>query len=819
MAPTEARSRLVHDARAAAGATCGSAGSRTGSASRSRTTTATSARRSGRTGANLPYAWRILRKGVCDGCALGVAGFHDWTISGVHLCTTRLDLLKVNTATAIDRRALADVDGAATRSTAASCASSAGSRIRWCGNRGERGFRACLVGRRARPRRRSDPRRRRPSASASTSRRAASRTRCTTRRRRRRGSSARTTSTTRRASVTRRRRRALKETIGVAATTCSYRGRHRQRPDRAVRCRRRQRAARLHEVPVPREEARREDRGRQPAARTRASSATGCRRTSRARCSARRSTDEFFSVHTGGDVAFLNGVLKELLAIGGIDRRFVTEHTIGFDALARAARGRVVRSARSALGRDPRRHGAVRADVRGRELGGARVVDGDHAARDRRRQRQSDREPRARARQRRPAGAGLMPIRGHSGVQGGAEMGCYATPFPGGVAIDGAQRGRRSRREWGFDGSGDAGARRDARWSRRARRGDLDVLWSSGGNFLDVLPAPDVTRTALARTPLRVHQDIVRHASDARRTGRDRRAVAGRDALRTGGWRHVDHDRAPRRVQSRDPGPARRRGAQPSGRSSSTSRAGCDPERADRFGCETARGDPRRDRARRARVRRASRRCARPATRSRSAARGLCEGGVFPTPDGRAHFSVVVPAGSDVPDGRFVLSTRRGKQFNSMVWKDVDPLTGAARDALLLVGVRRGALGVGRRRRGARALAARRDARPRAPRADPRRQRAGVLPGGQRAARAEPSRPDLRRSRLQRRRRGGPDPRDARRPLGAVRRHGRRGRATRSPRSTATSCATAPIAPASTRSTSSPTRPRARCSNARRCGS
>src|SRR5690242_13397483 len=57
----------------------------------------------------LPYALRILRKGVCDGCALGVAGFHDWTISGVHLCTTRLDLLKLNTAHAIGDDALADV--------------------------------------------------------------------------------------------------------------------------------------------------------------------------------------------------------------------------------------------------------------------------------------------------------------------------------------------------------------------------------------------------------------------------------------------------------------------------------------------------------------------------------------------------------------------------------------------------------------------------------------------------------------------------------------------------------------------------------------
>ena len=53
-------------------------------------------------------AWKILRKGVCDGCALGVAGFHDWTIDGVHLCTTRLELLKVNTAHAIDDSHFAD---------------------------------------------------------------------------------------------------------------------------------------------------------------------------------------------------------------------------------------------------------------------------------------------------------------------------------------------------------------------------------------------------------------------------------------------------------------------------------------------------------------------------------------------------------------------------------------------------------------------------------------------------------------------------------------------------------------------------------------
>ena len=27
---------------------------------------------------NLKYGWNVLTKGACDGCALGVAGLHDW---------------------------------------------------------------------------------------------------------------------------------------------------------------------------------------------------------------------------------------------------------------------------------------------------------------------------------------------------------------------------------------------------------------------------------------------------------------------------------------------------------------------------------------------------------------------------------------------------------------------------------------------------------------------------------------------------------------------------------------------------------------------
>ena len=57
----------------------------------------------------LPYAWRILTLGVCDGCALGPRGLEDDVIPGVHLCLTRLQLLRLNTMDAIPENAWSDV--------------------------------------------------------------------------------------------------------------------------------------------------------------------------------------------------------------------------------------------------------------------------------------------------------------------------------------------------------------------------------------------------------------------------------------------------------------------------------------------------------------------------------------------------------------------------------------------------------------------------------------------------------------------------------------------------------------------------------------
>ena len=56
----------------------------------------------------LPFAWRILTRGVCDGCALGTTGIHDFTMDGVHLCMVRLDLLRLNTMPALDIAVMKD---------------------------------------------------------------------------------------------------------------------------------------------------------------------------------------------------------------------------------------------------------------------------------------------------------------------------------------------------------------------------------------------------------------------------------------------------------------------------------------------------------------------------------------------------------------------------------------------------------------------------------------------------------------------------------------------------------------------------------------
>jgi anaerobic selenocysteine-containing dehydrogenase len=59
----------------------------------------------------------------------------------------------------------------------------------------------------------------------------------------------------------------------------------------------------------------------------------------------------------------------------------------------------------------------------------------------------------------------------------------------------------------------------------------------------------------------------------------------------------------------------------------------------------------------------------------------------FPTPDAKANFTPLSARQKELPQGYFLVATRRGKQFNSMVQERKDAITGAVREAVLMSGV------------------------------------------------------------------------------------------------------------------------------------
>ena len=275
-------------------------------------------------------------------------------------------------------------------------------------------------------------------------------------------------------------------------------------------------------------------------------------------------------------------------------------------------------------------------------------------------------------------GAGLMPIRGHSGVQGGAEMGAYATALPGGLPVD-AEHAAALGQQWGFAIPSVPG-RTAPEMVDAAGAGDLDVLWSSGGNFLDVLPDPEAVRAALGRVPLRVHQDVVLTSQ---------MLVEGDDVLllpvctryeQEGGGTETTTERRivfspelPRRV----------------GEARSEWRLFADVATRVRPDLEGAFSWPT-NQALRAEIAAVVpayagiEELATTGDQVQWGGRHLCADGAFPTPDGRGRFTALAPEPSSLPPGSFTVATRRGKQFNSMVHAEVDPLTGAVRDAVYI---------------------------------------------------------------------------------------------------------------------------------------
>src|SRR5438093_326059 len=391
------------------------------------------------------FTWRLLRDGVCDGCALGTTGMRDFTMKGVHLCTVRLNLLKLNTADALDIRPLEDV-GPLRSMTSRELRDLGRLPYPMLRNRGEAGFhripwQAALDLVAGRIRATSQDR----LCFFITSRGVTNETYYVAQKVARFLGTNHVDNSSRvchAPSTT-----GMKQTLGVAASTCSYADwigtdllvffgsdvPNNQPVTTKYMYYAKERGTRILVVNPFRE--------------------LGLERywvpsVPRSALVGTRLADDFFLVHTGGDIAFINGVLKHLIDMDAVDREFIRSHTDGFLDLERAldAQDWETLERYSGLGRDRmRRFAEVYAGARTAvfvwsmgitqhrfgvdnvkaivNLGLARGMVGRERC-------------------------GLMPIRGHSGVQGGAEVGCVPNLLPGGEPIPTA-KGRMGAL-WGF---------------------------------------------------------------------------------------------------------------------------------------------------------------------------------------------------------------------------------------------------------------------------------------------------------------------------------------------------------------------------------
>jgi predicted molibdopterin-dependent oxidoreductase YjgC len=222
-----------------------------------------------------------------------------------------------------------------------------------------------------------------------------------------------------------------------------------------------------------------------------------------------------------------------------------------------------------------------------------------------------------------------------------------------------------------------------------AHEGQLDWFYISGGNFLETLPEPDYVREAIECVPTRIHQDIVLSPQ---------MFVEPNDLVlllpaqtryeQRGGGTETSTER---RILFSPEIPGRRIGEAKAeweipmliaehAKPASAHLIHFDDAQAIRN--EIARAAPAYD---------GIQNLKKTGDQVQWGGERLCEtrdadGRIvphFPTSNGRARFSLI-EIEEPLNDGRLRLSTRRGKQFNSIVHRDRDPLNGARRDDVLM---------------------------------------------------------------------------------------------------------------------------------------
>lgn len=623
------------------------------------------------------YAWRVLNDGVCDGCALGTSGLSDWTLDGTHLCLVRLNLLELNTMDGFDPKRVADVSTLPRRAKELRDlgripvplrrrAGEAGfTQVSWDEALSELGARLA----------KSNPDR---IACYMTSRGITNEVYYAAQKAWRLLGSPHIDNAARLCHSP--STAAMKSVLGVGASTCSYKDWYgtdvivffgsNPANDQPVALKylydAKQLGARVLVVNTY------EEPGMKqywiPSNPDSALFGTEI-------------ADRFFHVTAGGDLAFAYAVARVLIERGAVDRAFLDAHTEGYDAFRAHLEG-------YDLDELIRRSGATKEDVLALADELARAKSGVFVWSMGLTQHGHGTETVAgvlclgllrgfigRAK------CGLMPIRGHSGVQGGAEMGAYANVYPGGVAITDDEADRLEAL-WGFRPPARVGLDTVA-MIKAAERGELDVMYAVGGNFVDTLPQPERVEHALENVPVRIHQDIVLTPKMLLPPKELVYVLPAKTRYESiGGLTETSTERrviySPH-IPGHEVGEAREEW-----------RIACDlvkaaiPERAAPIDFPDS-ASIREDISRTIPPYEAIKDLKKKGDQFQWGGERLCDGGEFPLPGKKARFRTFDPPDlTPRADDELYVTTRRGKQFNSIVQAEVDQLTGAARDHVLI---------------------------------------------------------------------------------------------------------------------------------------
>ncbi|WP_078544497.1 FdhF/YdeP family oxidoreductase [Litchfieldia alkalitelluris] len=639
---------------------------------------------------NLAYAGKILTKGVCDGCALGVSGLYDQTLKGPHACTTRFNVLRLNTAPAIKADILhSDIDELRKYDS---------TELRKLGRipyplirrKGERTFSRLTWDEAmtmiADKMKKLNPRN---YAFYLTSRGITNESYYVAAKVSRFLGANNIDNASRICHAP--SKTALKRSIGVGASTSNYQdwfgadvllffgsvASNASPVSTKYMLEAKKRGAKIIVVNPYKEPAM--DQYWIPSNAESALFGT-------------KVADDFYQVNIGGDIAFMHGIIKHWFDMeknkygSAINHEFVQEHVNHYKELKGHVQKQSWNSIIKSSGITKERiielsellaksKNAVYIWALGltmhtfatdniSQVANLALLRGHLGRRN----------------------SGLMPFRGHSSVQGAGEMGADPFVLPGGGFDE--KNIKRMEKIWGFDidrWQGDiVGVTLENIVLPEDHERKIKLYYMSGGNFLETMPDPDFIEKALSELEIRVHQDIIlntstlldakeavivlpaktRYEQDGGGTSTSTERMVYFSPQLDGNKNHIEEARSEWKIyvdlaKRVNPDKAHLINF----KSGQEIRDEIAITNTDYEGIQHLKkqGDV-----------------------FQWGGAWLCEDGVCPTPDGKGNLISV-----DIPDlhkkeGQFVLTTRRGKQFNSMVYKDKDPFNNSERYDVLI---------------------------------------------------------------------------------------------------------------------------------------